>query len=69
MRVFSLSKGKVSVLFHTLIDSTYPESNCHSFQCLVYWTINTLDKGLAKLETREPASQLRQRRGERGVCL
>lgn len=67
MQVFNLNKSNVSVLFHVLIDSAYPEGNWHSFHCLVYWTINTLDKGLAKLELREPAPGLE--RGDRGICL
>lgn len=73
MQVFNLNKSNVSVLFHALIDNAYPESNWHSFHCLVYYTINTLGKGLAKLELREPAPRLRKRRemfvfSKQGVC-
>lgn len=73
MRVFHLNKSNVSVLFHMLIDSAYPESDWHSLHSLVYWTINSLDKGLAKLELREPAPGLRERRevfvfSKQGVC-
>lgn len=45
-----------------LIDNAYPESNWQGFHCLVYYTINTLGKGLAKLELREPAPGLRKKR-------